>query len=385
MNRRRYLAGLSAGVVGALAGCVGAPDAGGGPAADDRGGGGTTPAGRPELPVPESELSRGARKDAIPAIVDPAFGEDWSGIEVERRDEFGNDAGTAEVRLQPDDPVIGVSRAGEARAYPLRILNWHEVVNDSLGGPLLVTYCPLCGSGMTAERTVNGEETVFGVSGLLWRNDLVMYDEATESLWSQILATAIRGEETGTTLTLVPSTLTTWGEWRESHPGTVVLRPPPESHTVVGRVDRDYSRNPYGGYESSRRIGIGGSSFDDDRLHPKAQVVGVTHEGTARAYPLDAVQRAGVVNDEVNGLPVVVAAVDSTLVAYVRVVDGETLDFVADGPKHLRAGGSRWRITTGTAVDGPREGTELEHANDVSPQFWFAWLDFHPETSVYGE
>ena len=411
MRRRRYLAALGAGGLAGLAGCTSAGGLGVGNGRDGDGGGDTSPAGSGptetpesrdtvngiEVPVPDSELRRGVGKDAIPAIVDPAFGEDWSGVEVEVNSNVGGR--TVEPELTDDDEVIAVERDGEARAYPLRILDWHEVVNDvaeprsaarrtasdgGFGDPLLVTYCPLCGSGVTAVRRVDGETTAFGVSGLLFRNALVMYDEATGSLWSQIAAAAIQGERVGTTLDLVPSALTTWGEFTEQYPDGVVLLPPPDSSTVTGRNStRDYARNPYAGYESSSKIGLGGS-FDDDRLHPKTTVVGVEHGGVSRAYPLDRVQESRVVNDEVGGLPVVVAATDTgTLVAYVREVDGETLEFERESEAFLAAGGSRWRLLSGEAVDGPHEGIRLEGANTVAGEFFFSWKNFHPETEVW--
>jgi hypothetical protein len=382
-SRRRYLAGVGAAAFAALAGCTGRFDG------DDDAAEGETPTGgasaeeRLTLPVPESELDRGAGKDDIPAIVDPVFAEDWSG--------YGT--GDSPARLSADDRIVGVARAGEARAYPLRILNWHEVVNDSLPTaegeePLLVTYCPLCGSALTAVRRAGDMEATFGVSGLLFRNDLVMYDTATDSLWSQVAATAIRGELTGETLELVPSTLTTLGEWRETHPETVVLRPPPDSSTVRGSdATRDYGRNPYAGYAESREIGVGlsGSDYDDDRLHPKTTVIGVTDGGEAVAYPLSTVREAGVVNDRVGDLPVVVAATgEGTLVAYVRRVDGEATPFERADESHLRAAGSRWRVADGRAVDGPHEGVTLSRANEVSPLFFFAWKEFNPDTVVHG-
>lgn len=392
MRRRRYLAVLASGATGVLAGCTNFGSVGSkgtGPASDTNGSTDTRSARTPsvgnvDLPVPKSDLVRGAPKDAIPAITDPAFGGDWSGVEIEVRNDFGGKHQT-KPRLRPEDRVIGVARGGEARAYPLRVLNWHEVVNDTFDGPLLVTYCPLCGSAVTAVRTVNGQATTFGVSGFLFRNDLVMYDKLTESLWSQIIATAINGPETGDTLQLVPSTLTTWGAWRDVHPDTVVLLPPPESNTVAGRnATRDYTTDPYAGYDSSGRIGLGGS-YNDDRLHPKTEVIGIQHGGVARAYPLDAVQKAGVVNDDVGGLPVVVTvAAGDALVAYEREVNGDTLTFAKAGDAHLRAGGARWRRATGRAVDGPHEGTRLPRANDVSPLFFFAWKEFAGETEVYG-
>ena len=367
MHRRGYLAGIGAAATLGLAGCLGG-------SADGDGESFSTYAGSPqevggvELPVPESALRRGAQKDAIPAITEPEFAADWSGVDA---------------TLDDEEQVIGVERAGESRAYPLAVLNWHEVVNDEFDGPLLVTYCPLCGSGVTAERTVDGEPTVFGVSGYLWKSDLVMYDRATESLWSQIFATAIRGEKTGTELELTPSTFASWGEWQDSHPETSVLLPPPESGTITGRTSRNYEQDPYAGYESSRRIGIGGEA-SDDRLHPKTIVLGVTGDGAAKAYPLDAVSAAGVVNDTIGGRPIVVTvAPDDTLVAYERRVRGQTLRFDTGADGDLRAGGSRWQPLTGVATGGPFEGAQLRRANDRSPMFWFAWAEFNPASAIY--
>lgn len=380
MDRRAYLATLGAGLLGSVAGCAGYnPSAASTPTATET----TTPsragqtsgaaaAAEIELPVPDSEIDRVLGKDGIPAITEPAFATDWSDTDYE---------------LQGTNQVIGVERDGEARAYPMRILNWHEVVNDNLGGPLLVTFCPLCGSGVTGVRTVDGEETQFGVSGKLWMSDLVMYDAKTESLWSQIRAQAIRGPKTGERIELLPSTLTTLETWRDAHPDTQVLLPPPASGTVGSAANsRNYARDPYGGYENSSRIGIGRNDFDDDRLHPKTQVIGIRHEGVARAYPLPRVTEEGVVNDAVNGLPVVVTTdPGGALVAYDRRVDGTTLTFEAADERHVRAGGSRWSRVTGKAVDGSYEGTALDRANDVSPKFWFAWAEFNPDTEIYGQ
>jgi hypothetical protein len=388
MKRRAFLAGAAGGVAG-VAGCIGGTAGGGEPA---RGGnnttdGGVESVGGVDLPVPEDELVRGAPKDAIPAITDPAFGDDWRGVSLTVRSTYDGVEHEITPRLRDDDRVVGVERAGTARAYPLRVLDWHEVVNDDLDGPLLVTYCPLCGSGVTADRLVDGEPAVFGVSGWLFRSNLVLYDDATESLWSQIAATAIRGPETGERLSLVPSTITTWGAWRDDHPDTRVLRPPPDSGTVGGEQVRNYNQNPYEGYENTTRVGIGTEEFDDDRLHPKTQVFGVAAGGEAVAYPLPAVREAGVVNDAVGGLPVVVAVDprEERLVAYVRRVGGETLEFAAADGAFVRAGGSRWSVGSGRAVDGPHEGTRLDHATETPPMFWFAWLEFHPDSAVYGE
>ncbi|WP_440005775.1 DUF3179 domain-containing (seleno)protein [Halomicrococcus sp. SG-WS-1] len=255
MDRRQYLAAFAAAVSG---GCA-APGTTGGSDEPTTANAAEYPM-PDDLPVPGAELERGALRDAIPAITDPAFGADWSGVAVEVNDEFGEY--TATPRLADGDRLVGVERDGRARAYPLRVLVWHEVVNDAFGGPLLVTYCPICRSGVVAERVVDGEPTAFSVTGLLWQppgvraaarnqsgdafgassddpdaslrnsGNLVMRDEATGSYWSQLLARAICGPRTGDELAIRASTVATWGEWRASHSTTDVLVPPPDSGTL---------------------------------------------------------------------------------------------------------------------------------------------------------
>jgi len=196
---------------------------------------------------------------SIYAVTEPAFADDWSahGITPAYRHEDGRE------ELVAEQTVIAVEAEGRARAYPLTILTTHEVVNDSFGGPLIVTFCPLCSSGMVASRRVDGEATLFAVTGELWmpervferasedqgrtfgatysggeersvrhNGNLVMYDAATRSYWSQILARGICGPHTGTELEIRPSSVTTWGEFRERHPDGEVLLPPPHSVTV---------------------------------------------------------------------------------------------------------------------------------------------------------
>jgi len=391
MRRRRFLSGLTASLAVGTAGCLASPPESGaistpeastppadatstpGPAESSPEEPGATMVAGTELPVPLSEMRHPLPRDYIPAIVEPAFATDWNGL----------DAGERDPSLPDDAPVLGVEREGRARAYPLRILNHHEVVNDSLAGPIAVTYCVLCGSGVVFERTVAGEPTRFGVSGKLWRSDLVMYDGLTDSLWSQLAATAIRGLRTGDRLAILPSTLTTWAEWQRSHPGTRVLLPPPRSGTI-GEYDRqfDYFTPKYGYGDESQLVGR--DSYDGD-LHPKTLVIGVASDGTARAYPFGAVTGEGVINDRVGDLPVVVAAApDGTLVAYDRRIDGRTLRFVGDSDRHLAADGSRWERTTGRAVDGPHAGRRLRQASDHPPMFWTGWSKFNPGTEVYG-
>jgi len=326
-----------------------------------------------ELPIPRSEMRQALPQDTIAAITDPAFGTDWAGLSPD---------GGATLELDPAEPIIGVERGGTARAYPLRVLRRHEVVNDVFDGPLLVAYCPLCTSSVVAERTVEGAATVFGVSGLLWRGDLVMYDRATRSLWSQLLVKAINGPRVGARLRMVASRLTSEAEWRRQHPETEVLLPPPLSGLIDGTTaELDQYR---GGYEGERGslIGFGGGSRGISRA---TLVVGVRDEGVARAYPFPAVREAGVVNDSVAGLPVVVTTTPGgSLAAYRRTIDGRPVRFSAAGERYIRVGGSRWERATGRAVDGPHDGRSLRPANAEPPMFWTGWSSFNPDTTIYG-
>jgi hypothetical protein len=367
-RRRQLLAAAGGTVTGAFAGCLGSLSR---PSCDPLPAGATAGSYREELslPVPESELLKAAGKDEIRAITAPAFAPDWGD-----RDRAVNEH-TFEG-LVAEDLVIGVSRGGRSRAYPLQILWTHEIVNDVFGGPLLVTYCPVCGSSVVAERTVDGEPTIFGVSGYLWRSDLVMYDRRTESLWSQIAATAIRGPRTGRELTLVPSAVSTWEAWRRSNPDTDVLLPPPLS-TAMGESAEKPVYFPYRRHQLFSDRGT--DEFDD-----RTAVKGVVVDGTARAYPFPVVEREEVINDRVGDHPVLVGlGAGSRMVAYDRCVDGRALAFEAVGEGVARAGGSRWRLDTGLAVDGPHDGERLTELGG-EPMFWFAWEKFHSDTELYG-
>lgn len=381
MNRRQFLGAVGLGGLVASAGCfdeLWRRDDPSDPLP-------TGPSAGVSLPLSQSALHRGAAKDGIPAITGPTFAADWS---------------TVDATLDDEHRVIGVDAGGETRAYPLSVLVWHGAINDvfersptngrsasdtGFDGPVLVSYCPLSGSGVVVDRRVAGEVRTFAVSGLLWQSTQVLYDLESESLWSPLFGTAISGPLRGTALERHPATVTTWGEWRREHPETTVLLPPPASDTVKGFQTRDYDLDPYRGYAWSARVGVGHNPVVDERLHPKISVVGVVADGVARAYPSTAVDVAGVVNDTVGTRPVVVAATRAgSLVAYDRRVDGAVLDFEREDDV-LVGGGSRWNLVTGRALDGTHEGTRLAPAADYSQLFWFAWAEFNPNTEIYGE
>lgn len=175
-------------------------------------------------------LSGGPPKDGIPSIDDPSF------------------ASPAEVELPAQEAVIAITSDREARAYPLRILMWHEIVNDSFDGrPIAVTWCPLCNTGIVFDRTLDGETLEFGTTGLLRHSDLVMYDRSTESWWQQFTGQAIVGELTGATLEMLPSRLESWAMFQERNAERDMAVLVPD-----GRFRRDYGRNPYVAYDDER-------------------------------------------------------------------------------------------------------------------------------------
>ena len=270
--------------------------------------------------VPVEEIVRGGpERDAIPALDSPPF------------------VAAAESPWRDDAWVVGVGRGSDARAYPLAILIWHELVNDRLGGrPVLVSYCPLCGTALVFDRRVGGSERRFGISGLLYQSDLLMFDRESESLWSQISAHSISGPARANRLTLVRSRLVRWVDWKRAHPETTVLS------LETGHV-RPYGQTPYEGYATSERLAF--PVPRDPRYHPKMRTLGLRMaDGRARGYPLVEVRRAGgLVAESPFGKPVTIR------------LDPESQAFEVDAPEPIEV------------IDG----------------FWFAWAAFHPDASVY--
>ncbi len=329
--------------------------------------------------VPYAEiLSGGITRDTIPAIDAPEF------VDVDAADAW----------LQPDEAIVVVQQGGEARAYPIRILMWHEIVNDTVGEtPVAVTYCPLCNTAIAFDRRLDGRVLDFGTTGRLRYSNLVMYDRQTESWWQQGIGEAIVGELVGQQLTFVPAAVVGWQDFKAAYPGGQVLS------RETGHA-RDYGRNPYVGYDDPDRFPrlYEGPEVPDDLL-PVARVLGIAHGPTAIAYPFEHLKERYVVNDTLGEAPIVVmwqpgvaSPLDAGEVAagrdigaanaFSRELDGETLTFRADGTAIVdEESGSTWNLL-GEAVSGPRAGERLEPvvAHDF---FWFAWAAFHPGTEVY--
>ncbi|HIC89112.1 MAG TPA: DUF3179 domain-containing protein [Anaerolineae bacterium] len=229
-------------------------------------------------------LSGGPPRDGIPSIDKPRF--------ASARD--------AADWLADNEPVIVLEIEGDARAYPLQILIWHEIVNDVVGGvPVLVTFCPLCNAAITFDRRLEGQVYEFGISGLLRNSDLVMYDRTTESLWQQFTGEAIVGDMVGQRLTFLPSSLISFADFRQAYPEGVVL-------SRDTGFSRDYGRNPYVGYDRVDQVPFLFDGELDGRLPPMERVITVELNGVDVAYPLSVLSKVHVIEDAPGGVDLVV-------------------------------------------------------------------------------
>ena len=329
--------------------------------------------------VPLSEFqSGGPPRDGIPPIDDPK----------------PTSQANADEWLSDREPVLVVEVGEEVRAYPLQILVWHEIVNDTLGGrPIAVTYCPLCNSSLVFHRRVRGRTLTFGTTGNLRNSDHVMWDRQTESWWQQLTAEAVVGELTGTRLKVLPSQALSWADFKRLHPkGDVLSRD-------TG-VRRDYGQNPYEGYDDPDSEPFLFEGDADDRLPPKERVVAVFTEGDTVVVPFSRLARDPAVELDAGGLPVVVfykrgvvspldatAIADSrdvgTAAAFDRRVDGRTLSFERRGDGFIdRETGSQWDFA-GRAVEGELAGARLPPVRN-DQQFWFALAAFLPDARIVG-
>jgi hypothetical protein len=329
---------------------------------------------------PRGIRSGGPPPDGIPPIDEPVF----------------EPVGTV-AWLEDREPVLALELDGDARAYPLQIMTWHELVNDTFGDrPITISYCPLCNSAVAYDRRVPDADLVldFGTSGSLYNSALVMYDRQTESLWSHFTAQAIVGHLAGVRLDTVPVALVSWAEFRDDHPEGLVL-----SRQTGFR--RDYGRNPYPGYDD---VDSSPFLFDreaDPRLPAQTRVVAVQGSSDSVAVVADTLRERRVVPITVDGEDLVVllsrgtaSALDSGQIPEGRdvgatgvfrpVVDGRVLQFEPDGDQRFRdtETGSTWTVL-GRAVDGPLAGSRLEAVPHLDT-FWFAIAAFRPETVIVG-
>ena len=336
--------------------------------------------------VPYDEiLSGGPPRDGIRSIDRPKF--------------VSNDE--AAEWLADNEPVIALELNEDARAYPLQIITWHEIVNDTVGGvPAVITFCPLCNSALAFDRRVGNDVLEFGVSGLLRNSDLIMYDRTTETLWQQFTGDAIVGVLTGHRLAFLPTSIVSFADFRASYPGGQVL-----SQDTGLRAN--YGSNPYAGYDTYDHVLSAGGSLalfqgeTDGRLEPAARVVTVSldEQSIDIAYPYPVLQEMGVINDTRSGQDLVVFFTPGTASALgARVIaeaadvgatgvfdpnlDGQKLTFLNENGQIVdEQTGSVWNIL-GQVVEGPLAGKSLApivHGD----HFWFSWAAFKPDTVIY--
>lgn len=269
-------------------------------------------------------LSGGPPKDGIPALLKPQF-----------------IPGAKAVYLNPDDKVLGLNMDGISKAYPLKILNWHEIVNDHINNQyIVISYCPLCGSGMAFMATIGEQHLTFGVSGLLYNSDVLMYDHQTHSLWSQIRGQAISGSMAGRRLKQYPMLLTHWQQWQKTHPDTLVL-------SANTGFRRNYDQDPYAGYSRSAKLYFPVANRAPDQYSPKQLVLGLKGKSGQIVFPLSELRKH-----------------DQESFTYLF----EDRSYRVHWDKHNN---SAW-ITDNN--DNKQPATLL---------YWFAWYAFYPDTAIF--
>ena len=334
--------------------------------------------------VPFDEIfSGGPGKDGIPAVDDPKF------ESIEEAREWISGKG----------PVIALEINGDARAYPLAVLTWHEIANDVVGGvPVTVTFCPLCHTALVYDRSIDGTVHDFGVSGNLRFSDMVMYDRQTETWWQQATGQGIVGELTGTKLDFIPSQLIGLDQFAAAYPEGIVMS------RDTGH-DRRYGSNPYAGYDTPDQQPFLFFGVTDGRVAAKERVLTLGEQDTEApiSFPLTELRSVGAANVDFEGEPVValwvpgaLSALEQRIIdesedvgstgAFFRTVDDQVLTFSRDGeaedaPIVDAETGSTWDIT-GRAITGPLAGTQLEPVGH-GDHFWFAWAAFVPHTSIW--
>jgi hypothetical protein len=317
--------------------------------------------------IPQDEVyDGGPGKDGIPALENPLF------IEASEA-----------AYLADNDLVMGYKNGNEVRAYPHPILDWHEIINDKVNDhAFAVTYCPLTGTGIGWERVINGWETTFGVSGLLYNSNLIPYDRRSDSHWSQMKLECVNGflrDSVARTFHLVE---TTWGTWKAMYPETKVVS------TQTG-YSRNYNRYPYGDYKTNHNSYLFPYTPIDERLPGKERVHGIIVGRSAKAFRFGSFPDGGGLIQEVyNNAPIVVLTNHdrSYIVSFKRTLeDGTVLNFRKPDEQIRRAHpsviledseGNLWDIF-GEAIAGSRTGQRLKPTTSFMG-YWFAWGAFYP-------
>ncbi len=316
--------------------------------------------------IPVAEVfDGGPGQDGIPAIDTPIF-----------------QRAADDTFLWERDLVIGIYLDGEYRAYPHKILNWHEVVNDSvLSDYFVLSYCPLTGSALAWDVDDNAGNPEFGVSGLLYNSNLILYDRNSGSRWSQMLELAVWGERIQEIPARIQVIETTWTTWKTLYPDSWVLT------TDTGH-QRNYILYPYGDYFRNEDLLFPISNLDN-RLHPKERVIGIRSTTTSKVYQVDGFGTSTqTINEQFGGQPIVIVGNSDANFAAIfgrELVDGTVLTFsplTGQYPSVMEdTEGNTWDLF-GTAVSGPRMGTQLPMTSSFTAM-WFAWATFFENTEIH--
>ena len=300
----------------------------------------------------------GVRKDGIPALTNPKL------IKADRADYLKN-----------KDLVFGISINGDTRAYPLRIMDWHEMLNDKIGDvPVSLAYCTLCGSGILYKTARNNNQApfIFGSSGFLYRSNKLMYDQKTHSLWNQFTGKPVVGTLTTSELELevLPLVITSWQDWRTKHPETKVL-------DLETGYKRDYTPGTaYGAYFNSDDL-MFPTHVSDQSLQQKEKVFGLRISGTQKAWPLKLFSTPRAINDQIGIVPIVLIgyAKNST----VRAFRSNGIKFTLDENNQLIADDKIWKITESELI-GPQGENLPRLPGHIA--YWFAWSGYYPQSLV---
>lgn len=320
--------------------------------------------------------SGGPPRDGIPPIDKPKF------VTIQEASSW----------LSQNEPLIFVNINGKTKAYPLQVLLWHEIVNDSIENTkIAVTFCPLCNASIVFNRELNGKTYDFGTSGLLRNSDLVMYDRQTQSLWQQFTGSAIVGDLTTEVLTQLPSSIVSFKDIREHYPSTLILSKD-TGHS------RSYGKNPYIGYDDINQTPFMLKAKADERLFPMQRVSTVSINNADKAYSYSKVKRLKVINDSFENKNLVLffndnvtSALDKSDIAtskksgsvlmYSSMLNNKKLEFYYDRGIYDKQSNSKWNIF-GVAIEGELKGQQLKPLTSGT-HFWFAWAVFKPDTIIY--
>ncbi|MFK5958804.1 MAG: DUF3179 domain-containing protein [Lutibacter sp.] len=315
--------------------------------------------------IPISEVKDGGPgKDGIPSLDFPKF------LSI---GEFGADY------LNDNELVVGIVKDNEARAYPHKILDWHEIVNDNLNEKFItINYCPLTGTAFGWRSNSRGENTTFGVSGLLYNTNLILYDRNTDSNWSQLKLKCVNGNQIGHEPVLESVVETNWGTWKKLYPNTKIL-------SLKTGFSRNYDNYPYGDYKTNNDFFIFTASPSNNALPNKERIYAIIGDGVSKVYQFQKFTNGKVINELFNGKEYLVVGNENLIYSFELNESQLDLAFEYDFNNSevffKDNEGNKWSVF-GKAIEGPRTGEQLKASKSVV-SYWFAIAAFYPNPEIY--